>query len=198
VRIAQIAPVALSVALPGCGHIAAGRPARGILIFFLFGFSIDGWFYAHAQSILPPGSAPLTPPAIRYASLAFGALLWAFALIDATSLVLRRRRVAARAGVAEAHLRDALVASLRGDHRAALQALLAARRINDQDPDVLFHLGVVHAKLGAARKARRALHQCIRYDHDGKWDSQAQEHLRALESAPAPSPPHESPQGRPS
>lgn len=195
-KIGQIVPVCLSMVLPGAGHLAAGRPARGILIFFLFGFAVDGWIYSQAASVLPPTHTPVSLPLIRYGALALGAALWAFAVFDTVSLALRRRRIAAKAEAADAHVREALVAYLRSDLDAAVQQLRAALRINDQDPDALFHLGVVYAGMGQPRKARRALRQCIRYDHDGKWDNQALQQLQALggaasHPAPAPSPARE-------
>ena len=180
-KLAQAIPVCLALAVPGAGQIALGRPARGILIFFLFGFAVDAWFYSQAQSILPPGHASMSVPHIRFAAIALGALLWAFGLLDTLGIALRHRRIAAKADLANAHVRDALVAHLRGDPEAARKALLAAHRINDQDPDTLFHLGVVYATLGQPRKARRVLHRCIRYDDEGKWDNEARERLLALD-----------------
>jgi len=182
-------PICLSVVLPGCGHIAAGRTAKGLLLFFLFGFAVDGFLYSQAQSILPPEQAGVAPTVVRYLALGGGLLIWAFAIGDTMALALRRRRIEALADAANARIRDALVAYLRGDYAGAVKALRAALRINDQDPDALFHLGVVCAHMGQRRKARRALHQCIRHDHDGKWDSEAHEQLRALDTIPPPAPP---------
>ncbi|MBM4031567.1 MAG: hypothetical protein FJ291_07235 [Planctomycetes bacterium] len=185
--IRQIVPIALSLILPGAGHIAAGKAARGILIFFLFGFAVDGWVYSQAASVLPPERVAVGLATVRAGSLALGGLLWAFAVFDTTAMALRRRRIAAKAEAADALVRNALVAFLRDDFQAALKDLHAAQRINDQDPDVFFHLGVIYQRLGQPRKARKALHQCIRYDQEGKWDTQAQDQLQGL-SAAAPAP----------
>ncbi len=179
-RIRDAIAIVLSVLLPGTGHIAAGKPWKGVLIFFLFGFALDGWLYSQAATVLPPEHTVLSIPAVRNGSLALGIILWAFAVCDTTALALRRRRIVAKADVADGHVRNALVAHLRRDPQAALNALRAALRINDQDPDAWFHLGVAQAGLGQRRKARKALRQCIRYDHDGKWDAQAQGQLDAL------------------
>jgi len=195
VKIAEAVPVCLSAVLPGCGHLAAGRPARGLLIFFLFGFAIDGWFYSQAQSILPPEHAGADADLVRYAAIALGVFLWAFAVADTAKLALRHKRIIAKAGVVDSHVRNALTAFLRNDYAAALKPLLAARRINDQDPDTLFHLGVAYAGLGQLRKARHAFHTCIRFDHDGKWDNQTQQQLKALDAAPQHSPQHSPPAG---
>ncbi|MBM4037479.1 MAG: tetratricopeptide repeat protein [Planctomycetes bacterium] len=179
-RIRDAIAIVLSMLLPGTGHIAAGKPWKGVLIFFLFGFALDGWIYSQAATVLPPEHTVLSIPAVRNCSLALGIILWAFAVCDTAALALRHRRIVAKAEVAEGHIRNALIGHLRREPQAALKALRAALRINDQDPDAWFHLGVAYASLGQRRKARRALGQCIRYDHDGKWDTQAQAQLEAL------------------
>lgn len=181
-------PVGLSALLPGCGHIADGRPGRGLLLFFLFGFAIDGFLYSQAQTILPPERATVSPAVTRILAIAAGLLVWAYCVADSALRALRCRRLAASAASANAPVREALVAYLRNDHAAAIKAIQAALRLNSQDPDALFYLGVFHASSGQSRKARRALYACIRYDDEGKWDDEAHEQLRALEAAPPPLP----------
>lgn len=185
---AQVVPIVLSALLPGIGHIAAGRALKGILLFFLFGFAVDGWVYSQAASVLPPEQTLLSLPALRNGSLALGGLLWAFAVCDTAAIALRERRIAAKAEVADGHIREALVAHLRDDHQAAIKSLRAALRINDQDPDAWFHLGVAYARLKQLRKARRAFHLCIRYDRSGKWDIQVRDELEALQPPPTAQP----------
>ena len=185
----HVVPIVVSAALPGCGHIAAGRPIKGLLLFFLFGFAVDGYFYAQAQSILPPDPAALSPTAIRCAALAAGAVLWLFAIADTTAIALRRRRSEARADEATAHIRRALVAYLRSDYPAAVQALQLALRIHPSDPDALYHLGLVYSVSGQLRKARRALRRCARHDRDGKWHHDAAHLLQVVRDAAPPTPP---------
>ncbi len=183
-KIGRYVPIAISAILPGLGHIAAGRTATGLLLFFLFGFAVDGYFYSQALGVLPAGVAPASPELVRTVSLAGAAVLWLLAVADSTRIALRRRRLESRAHEATAHIRDGLVAYLRNDLRAAARALHAALRINDRDPDALYHLGVVYAAAGHRRKARRALQRCIQFDGRGKWDAEAHDHLRALDAAP--------------
>ena len=183
-KIARIVPVVVSAVIPGLGHVAAGRTAKGLFLFFLFGFAVDGYFYSQALSILPAGVAPVSPGLVRTLALAGGAVLWLYAVVDATAIARRLRRIESRADEATGHLRKGLVAYLRDDLAAAAHALHAALRINGRDPDALYHLGVVYAAAGHRRKARRALQRCIRFDDNGKWDTEAHDHLRALDSAP--------------
>ena len=185
-KLRHIVPVAISALVPGFGHLVAGRPGRGVLLFFLFGFAIDGLLYSHVQSLLPPQEAALPPLNIRNASLALGAALWLIALADVIAIEMRKRRIESKAGEATEYIRQALVASLCDDWRAAARALHAALRINPRDADALFHIGAVYAASGHRRKARRALHRCIRSDHDGKWDKQAAEQLDALDTTRQP------------
>ncbi len=177
-------PVLLSAVIPGMGHVAAGRTTRGLIVFFLFGFAVDGYLYSQALRILPANVAPVEPGLMRTVSLAFAGALWLIALADTARLALRRRRIVSRADEATALIRNGLVAYLRDDLAAAAHALHAALRINDRDPDALYHLGVVYAASGHVRKARRALLRCIRFDDEGKWDVEAHDHLQALDAAP--------------
>ena len=195
-RATDIAPVALSAILPGCGHIAAGRAARGLLVFFLFGFAIDGWFYAQARCICTAEAHSPDVSAIRYGAVAFGLVLWAFAVGDTARLAIRHHRRDAHAQKADAHVRAALIALLRDDHDAALRELLAARKLDPLDPATAYHLGVVHAAAGRVRKARRAFHHCIRLDREGLWEVKVREQLRLLEAPRTPrqpTPPTEEP-----
>ena len=182
-KASDIVPVCISAAVPGGGHIAAGRPARGLALLFLFGCAVDGILYAKAQSTLPPEYAA---PGTYYAALIGALLLWAFAIGDTTAMTLRRRRIEAQADQSDAHIRQALAAYLGEHYDAATEALRAALRIDREDPDALFYAGVVHAAAGRRRQARRALRACLRHDHDGQWDDEAVAHLRALDATPPP------------
>jgi len=153
------------------------------LVLFLLGFAVDGYFYGQAMSIVPPEEAG-SAGTIHTLSIIGSVLLWLYAVGDTTLLALRHRRIEARADDATAQLREGLVAYLKDDLRASVRAYQQALRIDDQDPDALFHVGVAYAHLGLHKKARRALNRCIQYDHDGKWDDEAAEQLRHLEAAP--------------
>ena len=190
-KLGHVIPVALSAVLPGIGHIAAGRSIKGIVLFFLFGFAVDGFLYGQALTILPPTHHPVSPSLVRGIALGLGGLLWLYAVIDTTAFARRQRRVESRADEATGHIRDGLIAYLRDDLRAAARAFHAALRINGRDPDALYHLGVVYAAAGHARKARRALRRCIRFDDGGKWDNKAHDHLEAIDAPAAPAAPPE-------
>ncbi len=176
----QIISIVLSALLPGSGHILVGRPLRGILVLFLLGFAVEGYFYGQIAPLDPPGWSGT----IYVISIIGGVLLWGYAVADTTRLALRHKRIEAKADAAIAQLREGLVAYLKDDLRAAVRAYRGALRIDDQDPDALFHVGVAYAHLGLHKKARRALNRCIQYDHDGKWDDEAAEQLRHLEATP--------------
>ncbi len=181
-KIADVLPPCISVVLPGCGHIAAGRHAKGLLIFFFFGFAVDGIVYGRAQFFLRPeqGSS-----AVYVVSLIAAIGLWAYAVGDTVRLALRSRRVEAKADVADDHIRQALVAYLGEDFDAAEATCKAALRINREDADALFYLGVAQAHAGRTRQARRTLRRCLRADVDSKWDDEAWMHLRQLDAEQA-------------
>jgi hypothetical protein len=188
VKLTQFIPVGVSLALPGCGHVVAGRHLKGLFLFFLFGFAVDGVLYGQAQALLRPDQ-PV--PAICTLALLLGICLWAYALVDTVGLARRSRRMEANAPVTDAHVRRALVAYLADDLDTATTALRAALRMDPTDPDALFYLGVVLARGGRPRQARRLLHRCLRWDREGKWEAEAQGYLHALAtgaSAVAPTP----------
>ncbi|MFW6162986.1 MAG: tetratricopeptide repeat protein [Planctomycetota bacterium] len=191
-KIAHTVPVAVSAVMPGLGHLAAGRVARGLLVFFLFGCAVDGYFYSRALRILPAAVAPVAPGTVQTLAIMGGALVWLYAVGDTTALALRRRRLESRADEATAHVREGLIAYLRDDLTAAAHAFHAALRIDNRDPDALYHLGVVYAAAGHRRKARRAFERCIRFDDQGKWDTEAHDRLHALDTAPSTGPEPES------
>lgn len=176
-----VIPVCVSAVLPGCGHIAVGQHGKGLLLFFLFGFAVDGVLYGHAQFFLRPeqGSSALYVLAL---------ILWlglgAYAVTDTVRLALRSRRVEAGTEAADAHIRQALVAYLADDLGAAETAARAALRANPNDADALFYLGVVYAQTGRRRLARRAFGRCLRCDADGKWEDEVEARLQALDAAP--------------
>lgn len=180
----RIVPICLSALFPGAGHIVAGRTGRGLLLIFLFGFAIDGYLYSQAQTLLPPERTAISPASLRGGALALGGLLWAMAIADSAAAALRSRRTQAAQGVASTQIREALVAYLRDDLAAATKSLRDALRVCPRDPDALFYLGVIYAKSGQARRARKALYRSIRYDTEGKWDDEAHEQLRVIEGAP--------------
>jgi tetratricopeptide (TPR) repeat protein len=194
VTLAPAVPIAVSVVLPGLGQVVAGRTLRGLALFFLFGCAADGYFYSQALRILPPEVAPVAPGLVRTLSLVGGGLVWLVAFADVVRLASRNRRIRSRAAEATAHIRKGLIAYLRHDLPAATRAFLAALRIDDRDPDALYHLGVAYAAAGQRRKARRALRRCVRFDADGKWDIEAQAHLHALDAPPQPAEPPPEPQ----
>jgi tetratricopeptide (TPR) repeat protein len=193
VKLSQAIPVGISLALPGCGHIAAGRHLKGLLLFFLFGFAVDGVLYGQAKAFLRPDQP--TPTACTVA-LFLGIGLWGYALADTVALVRRAGRVAASASVADAHVRQALVAYLANDLDAASAALRSALRLDPTDADTLFYFAVVLAHTGRPRHARRFFRRCLRWDREGKWEAEVQAQLRALDAGgPVIAPPHPHPPG---
>jgi len=181
VKVREIAPVCISAALPGCGHIAAGKHFKGLLLFLFFGFALDGFLYGHFQHLLAPEQGT---SAAYVVALVAGLGLWAYAVGDTLALAARSRRIEAKADVADAHIRQALAAYLADDYDGAGAALKGALRINPDDPDALFHLGAVHAAAGRPRPAARAFRKCLRCDLDGKWEREVHARLQRLHAPP--------------
>jgi len=68
--------------VPGMGQIRAGAPGRGVLLFTLFAFALNGWFL----------SALLSPRADLSLGLAIAAgALWLISAADGLRMIAKRR-----------------------------------------------------------------------------------------------------------
>ena len=163
----------LSLVLPGMGHTAIGRPARGIAVTLLF---TVGVVLAVARAAMV--EAPWLDSA--FVALLVGALLVYFVCQLAMARLLIRAAVAAARPAKEDHFRAGMAAAAQGDTALAERELRRVLSIDPSDVEAHLNLGTLFAGQGDVVRARRHLKRCRRFDIDGKWDWEVQQELVGL------------------
>ncbi|MBI5368890.1 MAG: tetratricopeptide repeat protein [Planctomycetes bacterium] len=170
----KILAILLSV-LPGLGHILLGRCVRGLVLFTAFAFFANAW--GVAPYVWPAGDEPVSRPGL----LAAAAVIWLYTMLDAMRIVYWRER-ASLARRKKNLFHDALVDYMKGDLRAARRVLRRVLRLDRDDPNAHFLLGIVYQGEGKRWRARRALKRSLVLDESRRW---AWEVSRALEELKA-------------
>jgi len=157
----RLTPVLLSV-IAGIGHLVEGRDLKGLVLFALFASglagTLEGLFLWYG-----PGKSVVTAVS---ASVALGA--WVYSLWDILRLSYEPWREKNRLRRKE-HIRRGTIAFLRGEYETAERELLAALRLDPNDPDSLFRLAVLARVRGETGRASRYLRALRRVDLAGKW-----------------------------
>jgi len=166
----------LSLILPGMGHTALGRPARGIFLTAAFTLGVVALVARAAVLSHPMGDA------------AFGGILVGTALVYvlcqlAMLHVLIRAAVSAARPAKEDHFRAGLAAAARGETIRAETELRRVLAIDPSDVEAHLNLGALFARQGQRREAKRHLKYCRRFDIEGKWDWEVEQELTALSRA---------------
>lgn len=71
-----------------------------------------------------------------------------------------------------------------GDYPRALGLIQQSARLLPEQPEVLFHLGMVHYMMGEAEPARVALQGALQLARDGNWRQEASKRLHILKTDP--------------
>jgi hypothetical protein len=179
----RIAPLLLSVPLPGAGHLWLRRHGAGTSLAGLFAISLN----ALLLSSLWQGEE--VSRALWTSGLCGAAATWAAALAHVGWLTIGLGRAASCARRDDL-VRKALLAHLAGRHGEAVADLDRALRLcaEGADPDIDFLLGAIARRGGHARRARRHLERCLRHDTAGKWRWEAEAELAALRRGDPPPP----------
>ncbi|MBN1442825.1 MAG: tetratricopeptide repeat protein [Planctomycetes bacterium] len=161
--------------VPGWGHVYWGREILGLGIFTAC--AVLGFVFLNAKLIYRGEGRD----AILWISGALSLLAFGAAFID---LALRTSppRVRREQEARERLLHQGTIAYLKRDYDNAVVLFRECLRIDPQDVDALFRLGVAFARRGDADQARRWLRNAIRLDLDEKWHWEAQREIALLES----------------
>jgi tetratricopeptide (TPR) repeat protein len=169
--------VALILSLvPGWGHVYWGREFLGLSLFTVaavLGFAfLNGLFIYQG-----PGRGLL----VWSSGLLLGVcevVVWVELFVR--TLPARQRREEEER---ERLIAEGSIAYLRNDYERAVDLFRQCLRINPQDVDAMFRLGVVHARAGDGRQARRWLNSTLRHDVEERWSWEVGRELEQLRRA---------------
>lgn len=175
--------------ITGLGHFYLDHYVAGAVLFGLFATTLNGVFLGFTLQ------ATSSPEVLRAVSIFAFVLVWAFGMWHAYRLSYGTDRVA-MAQAKDALLREGLIDYLRDDLEDAARKIerAAALDVDWIDPDPLFHLGVVSARLAerrgargdargskaARRKALSAFKDCLTRDPMRKWRAEVDAELRRM------------------
>lgn len=175
--------------ITGLGHFYLDHYVAGAILFGLFATALNGVFLGFTLQ------ATSSPEVLRAVSIFAFVLVWAFGMWHAYRLSYGTDRVA-MAQAKDALLREGLIDYLRDDLEDAARKIerAAALDVDWLDPDPLFHLGVVSARLAdrrgargdargskaARRRALQAFKDCLVRDPIRKWRAEVADELRRM------------------
>ncbi len=179
---AQSRVVALLLALiPGWGHIYWSREVLGLSIFTVFAPCFFSLVYSYFLYV-----GPLRDQWVQ-ASMTFLFLVYVGSWVE---LFLRTRpaRVLAEAEMRADGLAGGMLLYVQGDLDGAARQFLRCLHLDPFDLEAQFRLGIVLARAGATREARRWLRRARKYDREEKWIWEIERELKRLKSGSDPVP----------
>ena len=174
-RYSRVLAVLLSV-VPGWGHVYLGLEAAGFLLFALEALSLFGVLNL---ALSYQGGHRLLLGRVALSAAVFFCLYSILDVCRRTS----RRRFDRLTEAKRLLLREGMVAYLRGDLSGAEREMRAALRLDSREPESLVRLGIVLARAGQPRAARRQLRRARRQDFDAKWWWEIDRELTLLRAA---------------
>ena len=172
--------VALLLALiPGWGHIYWSREVLGLSIFTIFAPCFFSLLYSYLLYV-----GPYRDQWVQ-ASVIFLFLIYVGSWVE---LFLRTRpaRVRAEEEMRAEGLAGGMLLYVQGDLDGAARLFLRCLQLDPFDLEARFRLGIVLARAGATRAARRQLRRARKYDREGKWTWEIERELKRLRSRPDP------------
>jgi hypothetical protein len=168
----------------GLGHMYLRHFVLGAALFALFTASVNGVFLGYMLQARPALASLLV-----YTCVPAAVAVWAFGLVHAYRLSYGTDRARLRTERAKL-FNEGLVVYLKDDLERARDLLrrAVACDVDWEDPDPLFHLGVVELRLAerrlgrgdrvaavrAHRRGLRALAACLSRDDAKKWRAEVQ------------------------
>ena len=162
--------------MPGWGHIYWGREGLGVIFFTLFTPCFFSFVHSYFLYV-----GPYRDPWVQ-ASVILLVLIYAGAWIE-LFVRTRPRRVLAEGEMRAAALKRGMLLYVQGDLEGAAQQFRQCLHLDPFDMEAQFRLGVVLARCGATRDARRWLRRARRYDGEAKWHWEIASELKRLRSA---------------
>jgi len=175
----RIVAVALSLILPGLGHLAVKprraffSPLRGILLSFGFILFVMAAVY---RGFTVQGEVLRDWVFLSSAALAIGIYVGAVLDIAFAPRDLPESKREERDG----HFKRGVVFYLQNELDDALREFKAALKLDRYDVESRLHLAMVYKAMGRKRKARRELKRCFAFDVEDKWRTEVTEELERV------------------
>lgn len=155
--------------VPGAGHVVLGRIQRGIWLFFWFVFFLNALAISPIFASL---GARIDP---RGCAVAAG-MIWLYAALDLIRILVWRRRKALEEAKREKFL-GAFGYYLRGEYARARVKLRAVLKLDRDDPDAHFHIGMTYKREGMPRLAKKHFRKALVLDPWRKWQKEVDREL---------------------
>lgn len=156
--------------LPGVGHVVLGRISRGLWLFVWFALFANAIAMAPVITALGPRVDPRGP------AVAAG-IVWLYAALDLLRILVWRRRKALEERKRERFL-SAFGYYLRGEYARARARLRSVLRIDRDDPDAHFHIGMTYKREGMPRLAKKHFRKALSLDPWRKWQEEVARELK--------------------
>jgi len=161
--------------VPGLAHVLVlDRAGAGTAFFVVFVLGADA-IVAGRYLVEADWASDLYAGGCAIAGVA-----WAWSWIDMARLVVFRD-YEKRAALKKQWAAEAVRLYAGGQLQKAGTAFRRCLSLDSRDPDVLFWLGCIQARLGKAGRARRAFRRCRKHDLEGRWSFQIVEQERRLD-----------------
>jgi len=164
--------VLASLFLPGAGQLLLGRSLRGLSTAAVWGLVADGVILGFYGPFVGPWADSLVA-----GSGILGILVWSYSLYDVWHRGFGRFREGVRIEIYK-HFRTGLVNFLGRDYAAAAHEFRFVLKLDDEDVDGLFYLGLAAKEMGNIPRSRRLLRKCRALDSTGKWKNEIDSHLK--------------------
>ncbi|MHC4822219.1 MAG: hypothetical protein ACYTDX_10925 [Planctomycetota bacterium] len=166
--------------VPGAAHVLIlDRAGAGTVLFVLFMLGADAAVLG--RWVLESSSSA----DVFAGGVALAAAAWLLSFLDIARLVIFRD-YRGRAETRQRLCDEAITAYARDELNISRRALRQCLDMDARDPDVLYWYGVVEARRGKARRARRSFKRCLKYDETRKWAWECGRELERLKSASRP------------
>jgi tetratricopeptide (TPR) repeat protein len=164
--------------LPGAGQILLGYVLRGLCFFSVFGLLVDGLLYG----LYGPISGESADRLILFSAFS-AALVWGYGVFDVWWVAfgrVRKGRVLRR----REHFRSGLVHFLCSRYPEAVHEFETSLKLDREDVDTLFYLGLAYQFSSQPRKARRLFRRCLAHRDANRWKAEALQQMRCLDGFP--------------
>lgn len=159
--------------IPGIGHISVGRCLKGVVLFLFFVIFVNAVFVCRFTPRLD-GSDEMVKGCIACALI-----IWAYSFLDVFKIAVWNKRPWIRPSKKKL-FEEGMRHYLCDEFSQAKQKFQRILRLDDEDVDAHFLLGLAMMRLGNRRRAVRCFKRALSLDETRKWEWEVSEYLRDM------------------